>query len=461
MIPSLAPALLVGPGLFMNHSNPKRRRSERKRKAKSVCRRKETDMLEQALEHHRAGRLSEAESIYREIHQSYPPHRDVVHLLGLVSHRLRKTQVAIEMLQLATELDPDCSDAHNDLGNVLQEAGRLDQAEQAYRRAITADPQHANAHNNLGIVLKDKGLIDAAIATYRRAIQLDPRDSGTYYNLGVALKKANDMDGAADALRQAIELSPDASDAHRLLCSVLRQAERFAELEAVFDQWLERDPTNTVTQNQVPTRAPDEYVRSVFDQFAEHFDEDLEDLGYDIPRMIGAVVGQTLGPTQKPLVILDAGCGTGLCGVHLRPFAAHLDGVDLSAKMIEKAAQRRIYDRLYVEELMSFMKKNASTYDLIVAGDTFNYFGDLRPLFDSAQYALNPHGHLIFTLELGQNVSDEQGFQLQPHGRYTHALSYVRRSLLDGGLQIDACDTIIMRKQAGKDVMALLVRASK
>ena len=445
----------------MNHTNTRR-------KAKAECRQQEMVMLERALAHHRLGRLEEAEHIYRTILQSCPRRRDVVHLLGLVSHQLGKAQAAIEMLQLATELDPDHADAHNDLGNILHEAGRLDRAERAYRRAMAIDPRHAKAHNNLGIVLKDKGLLDEAIDTYHRAIQLDPSDGYAYYNLGIALEKSTDMDSAVDALRRAIDLSPGANDARRLLCSVLRQAKRFAELEAAFDQWLERDPANAVAQHlraavtgsHVPTRASDEYVRSVFDQFAPHFDEDLKDLGYDVPRLVGAMVGQAFERAQRPLIILDAGCGTGLCGIHLRSFAAHLDGVDLSPKMIEKAAQLGIYDRLEVEELMAFMNNHASTYDLIVAGDTFNYFGDLRPLLVSVGCALNASGHLIFTLELGQDVSDGYGFQLQLHGRYSHAESYVKRSLLDAGFQIAACDTITMRKHEDKDVKGLLLRTS-
>lgn len=447
----------------------KRKQTARKRKSKTEGRPRETDKLATALEHHRAGRLSEAERIYREIHRSCPPRRDVVHLLGLVSHQLGKAPTAIEMLRLATELDPDHADAHNDLGNVLQEAGRLDLAEQAYRRAIAANSRHAKAHGNLGIVLKGKGLLDQAIDAYRRAIQLDPSDGHVYYNLGVALRKTNDLDAAADALRRAIELAPDASDACQSLCAVLRQAERLAELEVALDRWLKCDPTNpvarhmraAVTENRIPTRASDEYIRSVFDQFAPHFDETLENLGYVFPQSVGGLVGQAFGPARKELVILDAGCGTGLCGIQLRPLAADLDGVDLAPKMIEKAAERGIYDRLEVKELTAYMNEHASTYDLIVAGDTFNYFGDLRPLFDSAGFALRPGGRLIFTLELGQDRSSEHGFQLQPHGRYNHALSYVQSSLGDAGFQIDACDTIIVRKQADEDVKGLLVRASK
>ncbi len=122
----------------MTHSPKKRKRTARKRKSKAKRQPQETDKLAQALEHHRAGRFSEAEQIYRELHRSRPSRPDVAHLLGLVSHQLGKTPTAIDMLHLATELDPDNADAHNDLGNLLHEAGRPDQAEQAYRRAIAA-----------------------------------------------------------------------------------------------------------------------------------------------------------------------------------------------------------------------------------------------------------------------------------------------------------------------------------
>ena len=129
--------------------------------------------------------------------------------------------------------------------------------------------------------------------------------------------------------------------------------------------------------------------------------------------------------------------------------------------MIEKAAERGVYDHLKIEELTAFMANHQDTYDVIVAGDTFNYFGDLRPLWASTAAALRSSGLLIFTLELDSDGSEPSGFRLQPHGRYNHALSYVMQTLDDAGFRIDACDTITIRKQADDDVQGILVQTRR
>lgn len=426
-------------------------------------------MLARALEAHRGGRLEEAERRYLEVHASGPPRREVVHLLGLVSHGLGKKQKAIEWLRQATELEPSVADGHNDLGNVLHECGQWDEAERAYRRAIEADAAHVKAHSNLGVVLKDKGLLDEAVACYRRAIELDGAFSDAHYNLGVALKQKGELDDAVEALQRALALSPGMSDARRLLCGVLREAGRLEELEAAFDDWLQREPTNPVVGHlraalegsDVPTRASDEYVRSVFDGFAAHFDEDLAALGYEGPRLIGEALAKAVGSTETGLVILDAGCGTGLCAAALRPFAGRLEGVDLSAEMVKRAAQREVYDQLEVGELTAFMNNRENRYDVIVVADTLMYFGDLRPPLRGARGALKARGHLIFSLELGVDGSTQEGFALQPNGRYKHGLEYVKRSVEDAALRIASCERVVMRREAGEDVAALLVHARK
>jgi predicted TPR repeat methyltransferase len=75
------------------------------------------------------------------------------------------------------------------------------------------------------------------------------------------------------------------------------------------------------------------------------------------------------------LTILDAGCGTGLCGPVLRPFASHLIGIDISSGILEKARSRHCYDQLEKSELTVFLQAAHEVFDVVAACDTFNYFG--------------------------------------------------------------------------------------
>ena len=71
--------------------------------------------------------------------------------------------------------------------------------------------------------------------------------------------------------------------------------------------------------------------------------------------LVAEAVAAALGGPKGTLDVLDAGCGTGWCGPHVRPYARRLTGVDLSPAMIERAEARRVYDELVVAELTEYL----------------------------------------------------------------------------------------------------------
>src|SRR6185437_7082849 len=110
-------------------------------------------------------------------------------------------------------------------------------------------------------------------------------------------------------------------------------------------------------------------------------DESLADLDYQAPRLIAEAFARAWPVARAELDVLDAGCGTGLCGAFLREYSRMLVGVDLSAGMLERAARRALYDQLCNEELTRFLREHPSSYDAIVSADTLCYFGALTEVF--------------------------------------------------------------------------------
>jgi protein O-GlcNAc transferase len=129
--------------------------------------------LQLAIEHHRAGRLHEAEKLYRKVLAEQPEHVDAIHNLGVIAQQVGHPE-GIVLLRRAIALKPDYVEAHNNLGSALRESGQLDEALAAYHQAIALKPGSAKAYNNLGNAMKDKGLLDEALEAYRHAIALDP-----------------------------------------------------------------------------------------------------------------------------------------------------------------------------------------------------------------------------------------------------------------------------------------------
>jgi len=146
------------------------------------------DAFDLALRHHQAGRLHEAERLYRQILVQQPEHADAMHLLGLIAHEVGRNDVAVDLIRQAIALNPNYAEAHSNLGIALKDKGQLDEAIAACRQAIALRPNLSEAHGNLAIALRNQGQLDEAIAACRRAIQIKPDDAQVHcWNLAILL----------------------------------------------------------------------------------------------------------------------------------------------------------------------------------------------------------------------------------------------------------------------------------
>ena len=131
-------------------------------------------LIQEALDHHRAGRLSHAEQLYRQALDIAPGNADCLHLLGMVAFQSGRNREATELIGSAIARHPAAASYHANLGNVLQADGRLKEAEASYGRALALRPELAEVHLNRGHVLKALGDVDAALTGYRAALALRP-----------------------------------------------------------------------------------------------------------------------------------------------------------------------------------------------------------------------------------------------------------------------------------------------
>lgn len=177
---------------------------------------------------------------------------------------------------------------------------------------------------------------------------------------------------------------------------------------------------NDAVAGRAMDAVPAEYVEAHFDAFADGFDNKLVNLlGYRVPERMADLVRRHHASAAHAL---DLGCGTGLAGEHLKPLADTLSGVDLSARMLEQAAHRAVYDTLAHAEALAHLKQHPATYDLIFAADTLIYFGKLDALMAAVAQAMRPGG--IFAASTENAGRD---FEILPSGRFAHAETYVIR----------------------------------
>jgi tetratricopeptide (TPR) repeat protein len=173
-------------------------------------------LLRAAMEHHQAGRLPQAEALYRQILQAAPNNPDALHLLGLIAHQAGKIEIAVDLISRAIRINPSGPMYYN-LGVALQARGEMDAAVESYRKALALMPDYAEAHSNLGTALQAQGKYDAAAEHLRQALLLRPKDAGAHSNLGVVQQAQGHLDAALESFHRALAIKPDYAEAHNNL----------------------------------------------------------------------------------------------------------------------------------------------------------------------------------------------------------------------------------------------------
>ncbi|MCG5075027.1 tetratricopeptide repeat protein [Paraburkholderia tagetis] len=229
-----------------------------------------------ALEAHSAGRLEEAQTIYRALIERDPTHADALHYWGVVRHQLGDHRNALALmdralghapadavcwsnrglaalalgqhveaahnLREALRLAPGFADAHNNLALALREAGDFAGAERHCRAALALAPASVNAHVNLGSALARLGRHEEALACYREALALAPADAAIHFNLGNALRALGNDATAIAHYRQAVELAPGYAAAWVNMGTALGQTGDYRAAETCYRKAVELEP---------------------------------------------------------------------------------------------------------------------------------------------------------------------------------------------------------------------------
>jgi tetratricopeptide (TPR) repeat protein/SAM-dependent methyltransferase len=173
-----------------------------------------------AVQHHQAGRLFEAENLYRQMLATDRRHVPSLHHLGIIALQRGQPQAAVETIGQAIAVDDRIPDCHYNMAFALHALGRSREAVGHYQRAVKLKPDYVEALTNLGNVLRELGSFHDAAASYERVIALKP-SAEAHYNLANVLSQLGRLDEATRAYRRALELNPDLVGAHNNLANAL------------------------------------------------------------------------------------------------------------------------------------------------------------------------------------------------------------------------------------------------
>ncbi len=211
------------------------------------------EVFQTAFAHHQAGRLREAEALYRQVLAAHPDNAEACHLLGLVAYQAGKQDIAEQLVSRAISLQGNRALFHSNLGAILKAAGRSERAEQSLRQAIALDPQLPDAYNNLGNVLLARGQVDEASDAYHQAIRLKQDFAEPLNNLGTILHKRGELNEAIAYYRQALSNNPRYADAYDNLGTALKDQGKLDEAAEAYHQALRLNPQNGAVQANLGT----------------------------------------------------------------------------------------------------------------------------------------------------------------------------------------------------------------
>jgi predicted TPR repeat methyltransferase len=393
-----------------------------------------------------AGRPTESVAAFLVALEKNPHDPDVWHHLALAYHQAGDLPQVRKSLNKALEIDPTLARAWYALAAMDFEAGNFDIAAGLFKKAIKAKPDYLAAHQGLARALERAGRQSEATVAFARAVQAS---RGRSQSAQAPVRSKTDADQLIDSILSG---APSSAPAAPTLTTAISDLERQLTSPRIVEFHHALAANAEIFS---PAQIPNEPLRKLFDRYADTFDSHLRNqLQYNVPELIAQAVAAIRFDDDPLLDILDLGCGTGLCGMLLRPIAKSLAGVDLSPAMIEKCKERHVYDRLGVGDLVATLADNPRAFDLLTAADVFLYLGDLTPVFQAALTALRPGGLLVFSVEAGA------GDRYHLHNktlRYTHSEPYLKHVAAIHGFIEESFTQVTLRVEAEQPVAGYLV----
>mmetsp|Transcript_19361 Transcript_19361/g.25222 ORF Transcript_19361/g.25222 Transcript_19361/m.25222 type:complete len:335 (-) Transcript_19361:18-1022(-) len=320
--------------------------------------------------------------------------------------------------------------------SLMKEACELFDMEQRYGEVVFLcdeilkhKPDHIRSKILSATAHAELGEDDTALLLLNRAIEELPDKVDLILHCCRLLKRFRKDDSRLISMyARVVELTPSNVHARYCLAKVYRRRSKFQECIICCDQLLAYDPNHERAKylkfsslvalgkdeeikNLKVLKAPEEYVKKLYDSYAEKFDEHIKLLSYATPTLLAELLQKVplvQNALKEKVTIwdngLDLGCGTGLSGVPFAQLINNFYGVDLSQKMLDQAVTRGIYKTLTCCDAFDFLKSSSECYDVIISCDVFVYVGALSNITKEIFRVLKPGGIFALSCEALERV---------------------------------------------------------
>lgn len=421
------------------------------------------------------GKYMQALQQYRLAVHIQPECVEAHYYLGLLLLKMQKLSAAKTQFNNVMALCPHHIPAQFYLGLLFLEEGAYDAAQEAFEKILKAEPEHVEALVNLGVVALRKEQNQQAIHYFTQALALnnehiearnnlaatfmhfdrfenaqthyevlllkDPENIEYLYNMGVAQMALGHVQEATQHFNTILNHDSKHFDALTNLAAIYNRLDKAHEAIACLQQALQVRPQDETTQFMLNaltgkgkgTSPCTPYITNLFNNYALYYDQHMQAaLQYSLPSKITQVLHQLNPETCLFNRVLDLGCGTGLIAEVLRKISTHLTGVDIATNMLKQAREKKIYDTLVESDIVTYLTKDTSQYNLIVAAEVLPYFSELDTLWQQIALHLTDKGLFIFSIEISPNSP----WTLQKSARFSHHPDYIQAKCISHGFQI-------------------------
>lgn len=355
------------------------------------------------------------------------------------------------------------------LGMLLLESGQASDAILCLGEAFQDCPNHPGIAQALSAALEASGEVEAAYTVLQSCLAATP-GSTALHSAAIMLSVRNrDFLAVIDIAQKACRHGAADACVFGLLGHALSSLGRHEEAADAYQEALKLGPDDPYVRHLVAAsgsvasaaRAPENYVRAVFDGYSERFEKHLLGLRYRVPGLVRAALlrhrpkllaGHVVGP------VLDLGCGTGLIGVVVSDLAiSRLVGVDISSRMLDVARRKGVYADLFSEDIERYLRGSAESFPVIIASDVLCYFGDISQLLMEICSKLTVEGLFLFSVEILNDGVESGSWKLGRQGRFGHSRDYVINCANTAGLAVREIRQEVLRQEAGVPVTGLLL----
>ena len=377
-------------------------------------------------------RTQEAAAYFESITIAEPSYYKPYFSLAKIFLKEKNFSKANEYLLKLTEIHKNNIEFLIATVNILLEHNRYQEAKPYAEKAQQLQPKNRDIIYNLAVIATKEVKLTDAIELYLSILSKNKNHFASLNNIAIIYLELQQNDKAIKHFRKALALQPENTSIKYTL--------------------------DFLTQKSVASSAPTEYLKNLFDEYADHFDVHLQEgLNYRAPELLKEQIVKYKNPTKNSMAILDLGCGTGICGETFKFCANFLVGTDISSKMVLKAKEKNCYNETHVVENLHYLGINRNKFDLITAADVFVYQGDLEETFKRCNVALKKNGLLTFSIE----TCERKNYKLQTTGRFAHSINYIEELTKKTGFLLISKTISATRKQFENDVFGGIFVAEK